>query len=166
MCQKSPPSGKILYTKSTKYFQVLLCMCQRVCERESQQRDERVEMVMVCLWDGMWNIWFYNPCKVEEAAIEELSHPHRLISWPLTHLWKESFTCIKVAVPSGSSVYSSFFSLFLSSSPSFPWYKAPWNLHNFQIKCEWRIRFLRISWHDGRNPIVNITLEPTISLGL
>lgn len=56
------------------------------------------------------------------------------------------------------------FFLFLTSSPCFPWYWAPWNLHNFQIKCEWRVYFLRIAWHDGWNPTVNMILEPTASV--
>lgn len=157
------------YTKTTKYLPMHYdpseCVCKRE-RRESLPGYERVALVRVCMCSGLWDIWFYNPCKVEEASIEELSHPQRLISWPLTHLWKESFTCIKAPAPSSNSVYSSFFSLSLTSSPCFLWYQAPWNLHSFQIKCEWRVCFLRIAWHDGWNPIVNITLELTVSLRL
>lgn len=68
---------------------------------------------------------------------------------PSPTFWKESFTWIKAPAPSSDSVYSCFFSLSLSSSPCFPWYQDPWNLHSFQIKCEW---ILRIAWHDGWNP--------------
>lgn len=85
---------------------------------------------------------------------------------PSPTFWKESFAGIKAPAPSSNSVYSCFFSLSLTSSPCFPWYRAPWNLHSFQIKCEWRVCFLRIAWRDGWNPIVNMTLELTVSLGL
>lgn len=40
-------------------------------------------------------LWFHNPCLVDEGSMEDLSHHHGLIAGPLTHRWKESFTCIK-----------------------------------------------------------------------
>lgn len=53
--------------------------------RESLPGDERVVMLMVCMCGVLWGIWFYKPCKVEEAAIEEHSQhppPHSLTSHP------------------------------------------------------------------------------------
>lgn len=49
-------------------------------DRESLQRDERVVVIMLCMCGVLWGIWFYNPCMVEEASIEELSHLLCLIS--------------------------------------------------------------------------------------
>lgn len=57
--------------------------------------------------------------KVKEPSIEELL-PQDIISWPLTYVWKESFTCIKAQAPSSNSVYSSFFFSFLLPHPASP----------------------------------------------
>lgn len=91
--------------------------CVRVKENGCQIL--RVSEDSVC--DGLSSTWFYKPCKVEEASLEELSRLRRLISWPLTHLLKGGFTCIKAPALSSNSVYSSFFAL----SPSLPHPASP-----------------------------------------
>lgn len=122
------------------------------CENASIRMNENYpEEAKVSSWrDDMCVFGFKTHARSKKCLSKNSPTSAASFPDPSPSFWKESFTRIKAPARSSNSVYSSSFSLPLSSSPCFPWYQDPWNLHSFQIKCEW---ILRIAWPDGWNPI-------------